>query len=131
MKIKVIAIIIFFISFGVTAFSQTLKVTGVDANLDRLYQSLAKKSLGKTMVLKVYDNSVIVKIGNLQEEILKQVSPGSYSKIIKDTETETETHSLTINTTLSVVTSAEFTITIQENIRQRRMARGTITAKRF
>jgi hypothetical protein len=124
----------FLITFSFTTFSfaQTLKVTAVEASDDKNYNQASKNSLGKAMILNVYDNSISVKVANnAAAMILKQTSPDHYKRIEKDDSNESEVYTLTINKTLSVITSAELTITIKEKGGQYRQMWVTITGKRF
>jgi hypothetical protein len=123
-------ILLFFLFISSVAFSQTLKITGVDSENEKLYEKTAKRYLGKIMTLEVYDNAIRLKV-NQNDEVLKQVSPNFYKKILKDSDTQTETITLEVNTTLSVITSATLRLIIEEKSGQKRMAISKITAKRF
>ena len=72
-----------------------------------------------------------MKIGAMPEEILKKTENNTYVYVARDQQTESETHTLKVNTTFSVITSVIFTLVIQEKEGQRRSGTATITAKRF
>lgn len=110
--------------------SQTLKITGVDGSDDKLYNMAAKRGLDKNMILKVYDNSITVTIGDMSSINLKQLSSSTYRKT-ESGNSETITYTLTLSTTASFITSAVFKLEIVENGGKQRYGWYTITGKRF
>lgn len=131
MKLLQLPLISLLLLLSTVAYSQTLKVTAVDGSTNDIYNQIAKRALGKTMNITVFDNSIKMKIGALPEEILKKSEDNFYVYVARDQPTEVETHTLKVNTTFSVITSAVFTLVIQEKDGQRRSGTATITAKRF
>ena len=130
MRRLILTALIVFINIAV-AHAQTLKVTAVDASTTQLYNNTATNALGKNMAITVYDNSVSVKVANEKPVILKLVSDNNYSTVVRDVDTEIEIHSITLNRTVSVLTSAEYTVNINEKGGKYRRAWIKITAKRF
>ena len=131
MKLLQLPLISFLLLLSTIAYSQTLKVTAVDGSTNDVYNQIAKKALGKNMIITVFDNAIKMKIGAMPEEILKKSEDNLYVYVARDQDTESETHTLKVNTTLSVITSAVFTLIIQEKAGQRRSGTATITVKRF
>ena len=114
-----------------TSHAQTLKITNVNSEDDKIYNEVSAKALGKNLVLTIYDKSVQVEVPNEKPIFLREVSENNYSAITNDTPNETWRADLTVNTTLGVVTSATLTITVSEKGGSYRRASCTITAKRF
>lgn len=112
-------------------YSQTLKITAVDASSDAVYNEVANKYLGKNIVLSVYDNSIGIKVGNMTPENLRKSKDGYYVLVVRDSNTEIETHTLTVNSTLSVITSVALEFIIEEKGGRNRRVSATLTAKRF
>lgn len=94
--------------------AQTLKVTAVDASEEKIYNEVAPKALGKSMVLAIYDNSATVKVQGEDIIVLKQTSTNNYSKLEKDDEKESHTWYLAIDKTVGVITSATLKYLIKE-----------------
>ena len=131
MKLLQLPLVALLLLLTTVTYSQTLKVTAVDGSTNDVYNQIAKKALGKTMIITVFDNSIKMKIGAMPEEILKKSEENLYVYVARDQDTESETHTLKVNTTFSLITSAVFTLVIQEKAGQRRSGTATITAKRF
>ena len=115
---------------GLAACSQSLSITAVDGSNDELYEMAAKKGLGKSMVLKVYDNSVILTIGNLSPINLKVISENTYIKTVDKTN-EVENYTLRVTKTLSFITSAVLKLEISEKGGQYRRAWYSMSGKRY
>lgn len=111
--------------------AQTLRITNVNSEDDKVYNEVSAKALGKNLVLTIYDKSVQVDVPNEKPMFLREVSDNNYSAITSDTPNETWRADLSVNTTLGVVTSASLTITVSEKGGSYRRASCTITAKRF
>lgn len=131
MKLLQLPLVALLLLLSTVTYSQTLKVTAVDGSTNDVYNQIAKKALGKNMIITVFDNAIKMKIGAMPEEILKKTGDNLYVYVARDQETEYETHTLKVNTTFSVITFAIFTLVIQEKGGQRRSGTATITAKRF
>ncbi|MBD1364439.1 hypothetical protein IDJ77_11525 [Mucilaginibacter sp. ZT4R22] len=117
---------------GLTSFSQTLKITGLEASVQKLYDNHAPRTLGKSMVIAIYDNSASVKVGVEQLVYLQKVSDSVYSNTTYNTDqTESYTYSLTVTKTAFVMTSATFTWRVRQIKSPYQTANYTITGKRF
>lgn len=122
----------FLILCSIQAFSQTkLTVTAVDASETSIYNSAAPKHLGKPFLITVYDNSVSIKVGNQSSQVLKKTSENIYVQEADRSSNETQTLTLKIVRTFSVITEAQLNIQIKEKYGRQRSAWIDITAKRF
>lgn len=108
----------------------TLKITAINSPDDALYNQWAEKYLGKQMNITFYDNSVNFSVGSLTSN-LRLVSSNLYSADLSKSTGEKVTGTLSISSTLSVVTSATFKITIQELNGKQRRTYVQMIGKRF
>ncbi|WAC41073.1 hypothetical protein [Pedobacter sp. SL55] len=108
----------------------TLKITAINSPDDALYNQWAEKYLGKQMNITFYDNSVNFSVGSLTSN-LRLVSSNLYSADLSKSTGEKVTGTLSISSTLSVVTSATFKITIQELKGKQRRTYVQMIGKRF
>ena len=107
-----------------------LKITAINSPDDALYNQWAEKYLGKQMNITFYDNSVNFSVGSLTSN-LRLVSSNLYSADLSKSTGEKVTGTLSISSTLSVVTSATFKITIQELKGKQRRTYVQMIGKRF
>ena len=132
MNRKSLLVMLVLICSTVFAFSQTLKITDVDADDQRLYDSATKRYLGKKMIIEEFDKSVRITVGNEKPLIMKrdERNHAEYSARYKETEHEITHVRLTVDKTLGVTTAAIFTLTISEK-QGYQHASYVVTAKRF
>jgi hypothetical protein len=129
---KTIRIILLLSLSTLSLHAQKLKITALDASIQRLYDERAPYTLGKIMTIEVFDNSASMTIGTDKPMFLKKSSDNTYTNISKnESGTETYTYTLKLYTSLAVLTSAEFTWNVQENKGAYRTAYWKLTAKRF
>ena len=129
---KKIALIILLSFSTALLHAQKLKITALDASTQQLYDSHAPYTLGKVMTIKVFDNSASVTVEKDTPLYLKKKPDGTYVSSSNNADgKETYTYTLKLNTTVSVLTSAELTWKVQENKGAYRTAYWKLTAKRF
>ena len=113
------------------SYAQTLKVTDVSSENEKLYSSVSKRNLGKNLILEIYDKAAKVTLANEKPLIMKQVSNGLYHTVVEDRQTEVMTADLTVDKILGVVSTAKFKITISETGGKHRTASYVVTGKRY
>jgi len=128
---KRIALILLLLPVSIVVFAQTLKITSLEVSDPKNYNYSADKSLGKDVIIIVYDNSLSLKFPSEAAVILRQTSDNEYTRVISDNNTEIETCTVIVNKTLSLITSAEITDRIDEKVGQHRTAWWKYIAKRF
>jgi hypothetical protein len=111
--------------------AQTLKVSAVDGSDNKIYKEVAKKYLGKEMILTIYDNSITMVLAGKAPVNLKKISGNDYSILESDNEYESCTFYLTIIRTVGVITSASLKYEIKEKGGSYRTASFSLIAKRF
>ena len=115
-----------------TASAQKLKITDVTVTDQKLWDEQTKSLFGKSITLTMFDNAVKVELPGDKPLVLRQSSskPNQYVQST-DSRTETQTYTLTVQSTLRVVTSATLTLLFSESKSPYRTASMTLTAKRF
>ncbi|MBB6130149.1 hypothetical protein [Mucilaginibacter lappiensis] len=129
---KTIRIILLLTLSTLSLHAQKLKITALDASIQRLYDERAPYTLGKMMTIQVFDNSASIAIDTDKPMFLRKSSDNTYTNVSNnESKTETYTYTLKLYTSFSVLTSAQFSWNVQENKGQYRSAYWKLTAKRF
>jgi hypothetical protein len=128
---KKLLLVSFLIVGAATVHAQTLKITDVDYDDKRMNNADVNGLLGKSITLTFFDRKVRVVMAGDKPVVLSKDSGKSYSVSGDYGKGSTMSWYLQTETTLSVVTSIIYKVTISEKVSPFRSSTLTVTGKRF
>jgi hypothetical protein len=128
---KELLLVSFLIVGAATVHAQTLKITDVDYDDKRMNNADVNGLLGKSITLTFFDRKVRVVMAGDKPVVLSKDNGNSYSVSGDYGKGSTMSWYLQTETTLSVVTSVIYKVTISEKVSPFRSSTLTVTGKRF
>jgi len=128
---KKLLLFCFLLIGAATTHAQTLKITDVDYDDKRLNNPNVNGLLGKPITLTFFDRKVRVVMASDKPAVLNKDNNDNYSASADYSSNDTMSWYLEPETTLGIITSVVYKVTISEKRSPFRSSTLTITGKRF